>query len=270
MATGRIRHECMAAFALPRLVPMPKCYRRAAARLSPWIAVDPVLMADCVGICRRVQLAIVAALALFSPNRTALATESANFAAPGEVRTTSQNDGHPLTAHVDALIAESRPIAYKRMPSGNTTRFVMVESFSPKTPQINMERAHGPPAISEPMALSSISRLIAIPPCIASSSLHSVVPASGPTLLASSHLTTPSLSAPHCCPPVPEDSSRQTGMTGGDVSARPRPISHELPFDLNHFNQPLFPSVCRSLFGRQEVAAFRPTSRYGGITYVCS
>jgi len=269
MAISRIRHECMAAIVLPRLVPMPKCYRRAAVRLSPWLAVDPVLMADCMAVCRRIRLTLVAVVALFSVSRTALAAESANFAGPGEMQAALQNDGNTLKAHVNALVAELPPIADKRVPLGNAARFVVVESSFPKSPEIDMERAHGPPAISEPKAPSSISPRIAIPSCTASSLLPSLVPASGPTVLASSHLTRPSLTVPRWRLPAPEDSSRQTRTPGGDVSARPRPISHKLPFDLKHFSQPMFPRVCRSFLGGQEIVFVRSTSRDGGSTYVC-
>src|SRR5690242_17923763 len=79
MVIGRKKHECVAAPAPPRLmgsrlVPTPRCFHRAASS-SPWLAVDPVLRADCMAFCRNVRLAIVAVFAVFGLCRMANAAE---------------------------------------------------------------------------------------------------------------------------------------------------------------------------------------------------
>lgn len=132
-----------------RLLPKPRCYRPVAAA-SPWIAIDPVLQTDCVSFCRKVQLAFIAFLTLLAASRAASASVSRSDACPSAAATpglihskfewnmvAEQTNDHVCTQRLQATL-------FARRVSPPTA--AVLKANWPIAPQIDIERAHAPPA----------------------------------------------------------------------------------------------------------------------------
>lgn len=137
--------------AVPRLLPKPPCFCFAAAG-SPWIAIDPVLRADCVSLCRSVQLAFVAFLALLAGSKSAFAANPS--ASPHRIESTRQQRTAGALEQrncVERRQASVSPQRREERPFSTRERARVRSSFDPlipTSPQLNLERAHAPPAVS--------------------------------------------------------------------------------------------------------------------------
>lgn len=134
---------------VPRLLPKPRCFRPTAAA-APWIAVDPVLRADCVLLCRSVQLAFVAFLALLAGTRNSFAVSPT--ATPDRLASVRlPQTGSEMEQSVSICSERTLPSAQKEGERSFIIRDLSVarsylDPLIPKVPQLNLERAHAPPA----------------------------------------------------------------------------------------------------------------------------
>ena len=134
---------------VPRLLPKPRCLRPTAAA-SPWIAVDPVLLADCVSVCRSVQLAFVAFLALLAGTRSSFAVSPT--ASPDRLASIRlPQTGSEMEQSVSICSERTLPSAQMEGERSFNIRDLSVARFYldpliPQAPQLHLERAHAPPA----------------------------------------------------------------------------------------------------------------------------
>jgi hypothetical protein len=165
MISGGKTHGCIAAHGLPRLmgarlVPMPCCFRRASTS-SPWLAIDPVLRADCMAFCRNVRLTFVAVFALLGLSKMACAAgPAANRVQTDTVDLPAQNRSVELASAVECANHRVPKLAISAAPFGRKTPLTVGTLFNmpcPEAPRIDMERAHAPPAAHVPVALFRIS-----------------------------------------------------------------------------------------------------------------
>lgn len=198
-----------------RLLPKPRCYRPIAAA-SPWIAIDPVLRADCVSFCRNVQLAFVAFLTLLAASRSAFASVPSSDACPPAAATAAPIHGNAERA---ILAQQAKGSVHRRwLLEAELTRRItspmpaILKANRPIAPQIDIERAHAPPAtpltsLSVRNSLRSASRF----PASSSSASFS-------SLLRPSHTSLPQQPScshrPFCCAAIPLVREAPAATTG--------------------------------------------------------
>ncbi len=153
---------------VPRLLPKPRCLRPTAAA-SPWIAIDPVLRADCVSFCRSIQLAFVAFLALMAGTRSAFAAPPA---APADRFTNARQSQFGSETEESASIGwEQASVPAQKQERRSFSNAVLargrayLDPLIPKVPQLNLERAHAPPVAELAfLTVGTLLRLTAPPP----------------------------------------------------------------------------------------------------------
>jgi len=141
-----------------RLISMPRCFHRASIG-SPWLAIDPVLQADCMAFCRSVRLTLVAVFALLGLSKMACAAPACNNAPTGIANLLLQNGNVEVASAVECANQNAVKVVISTA-HGRKIPLTFGNLFkipSPEAPKINMERAHAPPATHMPLALIRIS-----------------------------------------------------------------------------------------------------------------